>query len=395
MLHGKQGVKMSHALIYFYVLSIQMFSYRAGFIYISYLAIALIVMSALYQTKAKVAVNPLVVYAVGLVCVFAISCLVTINSSMTVRRFVTITLMVISSYSVYVSMKNDTKEENFDFFLDMLISTCSVTFICEFLATGPQSYIRTILTGARLKPTFANANVMGVYGAIALGAVMYKIIIRKEWKKIYAGVLPLISVLASQSKKALLCFAMIGLFLLMFKYRKKKFAGLLAMFVVVLVVLELLSSTMFAPYIARFQNAFETMSGYNSGNVTDWSTAHRMMMIEDGLQFFTERPILGYGTDCYQFISQFNTYSHNNFIELLVNNGIVGFIAYYWVYLYIGVKTLRIALKRSDSRAMFVFSVMFCHVFMDIGNVSYYDKMTYVYLAWALLYIEQSRVIDG
>ena len=52
-------------------------------------------------------------------------------------------------------------------------------------------------------------------------------------------------------------------------------------------------------------------------------------MMEFGWELFKERPVHGYGMNNFSQKYYLNTYSHNNYIELLVSCGIVGFALYY------------------------------------------------------------------
>lgn len=66
----------------------------------------------------------------------------------------------------------------------------------------------------------------------------------------------------------------------------------------------------------------------------DDSTAGRLHRISRGIEWFKSRIWLGYGTENYSFLSGvykhgFNGIADNNYIELLVDFGLVGFILYY------------------------------------------------------------------
>lgn len=67
----------------------------------------------------------------------------------------------------------------------------------------------------------------------------------------------------------------------------------------------------------------------------DGSTRIRAMMIDTGKNLFFHRPISGYGIGSFAEISGFNTYAHNNFVELLVGVGIFGAVIYYSLYAYV------------------------------------------------------------
>ena len=70
-------------------------------------------------------------------------------------------------------------------------------------------------------------------------------------------------------------------------------------------------------------------------------------MIQYGMDYFKERPLLGHGIENFRYLYAQEvgkeTYSHNNYIELLVNNGIVGLLLYYSFY-------ISVILKANDRR---------------------------------------------
>ncbi|MBE5753565.1 MAG: O-antigen ligase family protein [Clostridiales bacterium] len=72
----------------------------------------------------------------------------------------------------------------------------------------------------------------------------------------------------------------------------------------------------------------------------DNSTLERTMMIEAGFARWFQSPLWGFGFDSFKYYNEtsvtgFFFYSHNNFVELLYNQGVIGFIAYYSFYFYL------------------------------------------------------------
>lgn len=84
----------------------------------------------------------------------------------------------------------------------------------------------------------------------------------------------------------------------------------------------------------RFEVLIDAMLGKG---VADSGTQLRLNYIKLGWEAFLERPFFGYGLDCYRKLLSLsyldkNTYSHNNYIELLVNGGIVTTLVFYSIY---------------------------------------------------------------
>lgn len=79
------------------------------------------------------------------------------------------------------------------------------------------------------------------------------------------------------------------------------------------------------------------------------------------------------------FLMGFDAYMHNNFIEILCATGLIGFILYYGMYVYI-LKNL-IKYKNGNKRS-YIFGLMWLVIslIMDVGMVSYYGKTQCFYM---------------
>lgn len=81
-------------------------------------------------------------------------------------------------------------------------------------------------------------------------------------------------------------------------------------------------------------------------SVADISINERSNLVMYGLAWFRQKPVFGYGM--YTFKEKIGTalygvnkYSHNNYVEILFGTGIVGFITYYWFYVYLLIKSFK------------------------------------------------------
>lgn len=125
----------------------------------------------------------------------------------------------------------------------------------------------------------------------------------------------------------------------------------------------------------------------------DSSTQLRVRYIEYGISFFKEQPILGHGANNFRTLLGHEigkiTYSHNNYIEILVNLGVIGFIVHYFGYFYILKKTVVPALlKRQDPIYAFSFVMLVTILFAQYGWVTYFDFLVNLFLCVAFLLIK-------
>ena len=195
-----------------------------------------------------------------------------------------------------------------------------------------------------------------------------------------------------------LVFVVIGcLFIVYFNYRKsrlrKRFSVLLiAVTSVVLLYWAITTLPMFSTINERLSLLFD---GFFRGNTSYETDQTRKMMISEGLNAFYQKPLFGNGTaHSYRL---FGTYSHNNFVELLMNYGIIGFSLFYLSYAIIIVKLFRLAL-REDIYAVYFLSYILFQTVLGIGWIYYYERTSQLITALAFGYLvakERERRISN
>src|SRR5690606_34205038 len=84
------------------------------------------------------------------------------------------------------------------------------------------------------------------------------------------------------------------------------------------------------------------------------------------------------------------TYSHNNFIELLVGVGLIGFLIYYSIYFYIFYHLFKLTLYKKIY-ALVLFILFLTWFIAEFGAVNYTNKMTYILFGLTLAYINLSE----
>lgn len=118
----------------------------------------------------------------------------------------------------------------------------------------------------------------------------------------------------------------------------------------------------------------------------------RMLYLKYGIEVFKNHPILGIGSGNSHIVTLMaagkKTYLHNNYVELLVNLGVIGFALYYYLYYYL-IRRLRSEEKNCfENRVMVV--LLIAQLISDFGVTSYSYKFTYIIFAIALGVIQKN-----
>jgi O-antigen ligase len=147
-----------------------------------------------------------------------------------------------------------------------------------------------------------------------------------------------------------------------------------------------------SPQTARISEISSFLQGEN---VTDTGLVKRGGMLEDAVDLWLQRPFTGWGLDQFRNVSGWDTYSHDNYVELLANQGIVGCLLYLMIYVSALVSLAR-SLRWSrdaDLSADVFWAIVVVLVMMgwDIGAVSYYDRLSWVVLSVAIAVSVKAR----
>ena len=120
-----------------------------------------------------------------------------------------------------------------------------------------------------------------------------------------------------------------------------------------------------------------------AGNETDLSTEDRSFMVGEALSVFKNNVILGVGQDGYRYENSIHlTYSHNNYVEVLANLGLVGFVIYYSVFTYLLFRSWKNKKTNPLPLVLVIISMI-----LDVAQVSYSDEITYFLLAFIIAFV--------
>ena len=281
--------------------------------------------------------------------------------------------------------------EKLEYFAHVYVASADLLGLMIF-ATGQFSYG---LYSERLgMDIMGNANTFSSFLMVsAVFAAWLLIFKKKKATKIFNAaslVFLLFLMAASGGRKTIIAVVICMVYFFITKDRNNsvKSAGnvLKAAAVIVLLYIAVMKIPMLYETIGfRFEQLFSLAEGGTSEVSSD---ATRKEMIRIGFDAWLKNPIVGYGLDTFKYYNLQMTrhfyYAHNNYIELLYDLGIIGFLLYYW---FVGKLLVKLKKIRSDSGrykelgiGLIIESLIF-----DIGGVSYYTIIIQIILCFAFI----------
>ncbi len=107
--------------------------------------------------------------------------------------------------------------------------------------------------------------------------------------------------------------------------------------------------------------------------VIDHSAHGRAVLRENAFEQFLLHPFIGLGYYCFQFHNTYGLYAHNNYLELLADLGIIGFILYYYYY----ASCFVYAIKNRNKHKINKFTVLFltflaCQIIIEYSHITFF-----------------------
>lgn len=245
-----------------------------------------------------------------------------------------------------------------------------------------------------------NSNVIGMNLCYALYTVIVllglgKKNVLKRVIVIATSVFLIYLILLTGSRKALL---MISIPLLVFSLlQHNKGRGITALILVI--GLLVISSNMIMNIAilhdvmgSRVEDAIAIITGREQGT----EDTSRFFLVQYGLVWFKENPIIGYGINNFRVLSNhtslfagYNFYAHNNYVELLVDVGIIGFFVYYSCFFYFW-KNLK-GYFMYNRLNKWIASLIIIHLVLDMAMVSYYSFTSNLILCLCFYAVDITR----
>lgn len=229
------------------------------------------------------------------------------------------------------------------------------------------------------------------FGQIAIGLAAYMVYWskKKNWKNLLINVMIVFTIvlaLISGSRKCFISLILYFVAFLLYEHPPKNIVRFVTrMFAVLFVVAGIYLLVMNIGVLYQTVGVrIESLFAFLGGDIeADGSVETRMMMAETAYKMFQKKPVLGFGLNTFSKIAGFGAYAHNNYIELLANIGLVGFLIYYVpliIYLGHGVRMW----FRNHVGAIFPLIALTVFLVNDVFMVSYFSMTSHAFLGLSI-----------
>lgn len=369
-----------NAIMFFYILSLYLLTYREGLNNISNALAFLLVTSVWINfllSRKKLIINKLLVTFLLFIIICTISVFYAIEQSIAITKVRTLILIFLLMFSLTNYL------DSFEKVRKLITYFIYSGFIASVYILSNSDYSHI----TRFGEVLGNVNTVGVDIGMSATFCYYFIFNEKKYWYIFLLLVMITITILTGSRSALL-FIFINLILITCLYYLKannnKFKGILKIMTILVLLLFITYYIVFKVPLfyeilgKRIENVFLFLSGES---VNEGSIYMRDYMIRVGLEFFKNRPFTGYGIDNYRVLfgiipGGLETYSHNNYIELMVGTGIFGVLVYYFIQILVLIELFN-ASKRDISGVImcYVFmSIIMSHIILSLSLVYYYKK---------------------
>lgn len=316
--------KIISYIVFSYVISLLLFSYNSTLYVINRLLFIILVIAFLFiflRRDMFISKNSLVflpfLFLVIMSNIWAVSFQVSIHRTIGLLSYFT------PAFIIYAFVYNEIVNIKYlfnSYFVSVVILGLSALY--DFFVIG----------STRAAGFVENANSYGLI-TIYFTLLIWPVFKRSVFLKTILLLFVSMAVYFSGSRKVLLAAGIVLLLNLIFrskiKIKKIKLKHIFLLLTVSIFIIYM--GYLFINGDISFKS-FELDSLSRLITLEDSSFNTRESMITIGVHLFQSKPILGYGIDNFRFISPFGTYSHNNYIELLISIGVIGLLFYYRIY---------------------------------------------------------------
>ncbi|NLJ18276.1 ATP-grasp fold amidoligase family protein [Globicatella sulfidifaciens] len=200
--------------------------------------------------------------------------------------------------------------------------------------------------------------------------LIYSKVNRKRY--IFYNLVFLVTILMTGSRKGLLILVL-GLSMLVFLFYKGRRRALYTIIsIFVLIIICILIMRVPSLYDIVGSRVSELINFALGRSVEDSSINTRLRLMEMGSELFDKNPVYGYGLDAFRQIGPWGIVTDNNYLEILVSSGIIGFLIYY-SYAILVIKDFLLIRDRNEVVKLFIV-IFVITLFLEIGSVTYFER---------------------
>ena len=365
------------SLTVFLLASYTIFSTSAWGRYIILLTSAMVLLTSVIKNRGwlRIRIEEFLLFFAAFTVYTALSSVWALSATDSLNTAGTLLRMLVCFAMVYWSYMDETDPYRL---ISAMVAASYVVAVYTVIAYGFSNIMNatdSILTTIK----FANLNSIALF--LALGIVCDLYLFLNRGARIYSllSFLSIIIVAFTRSRKAIVFLVLGALLVLMFRYVASTSIvnRIIKIFLIVLfaslTVFFLAKLPIFSGVNARLEQMLNMLRG--SGKI-DTSTLMRSNLIQVGWKSFLERPLFGVGIGCTHIVAadylNFDSYLHNNYIELLAGGGAAALLLYYGMYAYLLVNYFK--LRKTDYQwYAFGLTVLLLTLITDYGRVSYYS----------------------
>lgn len=202
---------------------------------------------------------------------------------------------------------------------------------------------------------------------------------------IAAYVLQLVAMGLSGGRKTIVAVLACTFLFILFSSNKKRPPMARNLLIALLVVSVVFFAFLNVPFLYDSVGArFESLLGFENASVEVSSDRLRRRMIELALDGWVKSPIFGHGFNEFKYYNLETTghffFSHNNFVELLYDVGLVGFVLYYSMYVHLFIKLMKFPSNWRPYKMLGI-GLMAQLLIFEMGDISFFSTFSIIILS--------------
>lgn len=252
----------------------------------------------------------------------------------------------------------------------------------------------SLLQGRLGNDISVNANYIAITNSYALLMTYFLFFVKKNNAYILL-LIPLFTIILLSGSRKGLFLAVFGMFIITIIITNKSVLKktLYSLFLFILTYILITRVPLLHSIIGeRVVSAFNF---FRESSVYDASLIERNNLLVRGINAFKDNPLFGSGLDSFRYLAggRNNYYAHNNYIELLVNAGIIGLILYYINFI-IAISRVFIKKIKVHSFAFLMMIILILTLFIDFALVSYFGRMYLIPLLLTIAFTENTKKVE-